>query len=239
MNLVKSLIDKILGTNTLYYPGCFTKTMLGDIQAKYENILQKHNIDYITLDSQEFCCGSPLIRWGHEVKFQEIKQKNIEIFNKYAVSIIIVICPACYSMFQDDYELDKHNIQVQHMTQFLDEKLDDIDIDISQPITYHDPCHLWRLGNIYDEPRNVLAKSGYDVQELDENREESICCGWGGGMMNNNPELANQIAQNLLEQADDMCDLTTPCPMCYYQIKNNIWDKDIKVREFAELLDDE
>jgi hypothetical protein len=41
MSFLKSFLDKILGSNTLYYPGCLTKALLPEIQKNYEDILNE------------------------------------------------------------------------------------------------------------------------------------------------------------------------------------------------------
>ena len=46
--------------------------------------------------------------------------------------------------------------------------------DILKEITYHDPCHLGRLSGVYEEPREILNKCGYKVNELSKNRENLI-----------------------------------------------------------------
>ena len=62
-----------------------------------------------------------------------------------------------------------------------------------------------------------------------------MCCGGGGGLVNNNPELAKKIAENVLSEIKDGDTLTSPCPMCFYQFKNNA-DNRIDVKEMSEIL---
>ena len=78
MSFLKSVLDKILGSNTLYYPWCLTKIMLPDIEKNYETILHELGIDFIKLSDKEYCCWSPVLRAWMRSAYENIKAKNIE-----------------------------------------------------------------------------------------------------------------------------------------------------------------
>jgi Fe-S oxidoreductase len=52
-------------------------------------------------------------------------------------------------------------------------------------ITLHDPCNLGRNGGVFDEPRQVLKRIVPDFIEMTPNRQNSICCGGGSGLVAN------------------------------------------------------
>jgi Fe-S oxidoreductase len=52
-------------------------------------------------------------------------------------------------------------------------------------ITLHDPCNLGRNGGVFDEPRKVLKAIAPDFLEMTPNRQNSICCGGGSGLVAN------------------------------------------------------
>jgi len=235
MNFVSSILNKIKNRTILYYPGCLTKSVLPEIQKNYEEILNNLGIDFIMLKDEEYCCGSPVLRAGLKKDYEEIKEKNIEIFKNHSIGLIITNCPACYNMLKFQYKLEDYGIKVEHITQTLkryEKKLKNLNKNIS--ITYHDPCHLGRLSDVYNEPREILKDLGYNIKELPSNREKSMCCGGGGGLINNNPELSKKIAEGVLNEAEKDSCMTSPCPMCYYQFKQN--SKDINIKEFSEII---
>lgn len=52
-------------------------------------------------------------------------------------------------------------------------------------ITLHDPCNLGRNGGVFDEPRSVLSRIAPNFVEMTPNRQNSICCGGGSGLVAN------------------------------------------------------
>ena len=65
-------------------------------------------------------------------------------------------------------------------------------------------------------------------------RENSICCGAGGGVKSAYPEIAQEMAENRISQAKDTNStiLITTCPFCKLNLKN----EDIEVLDLTEFL---
>ena len=69
-------------------------------------------------------------------------------------------------------------------------------------MTYHDPCDLGRTFKIFEEPRNILKNiPGLEYVEMARNRLQARCCGGGGGVQANNPEIAVEIAAERVRDA--------------------------------------
>ncbi|NOY56068.1 MAG: (Fe-S)-binding protein [Actinobacteria bacterium] len=224
-------MEKLSGSNTLYYPGCVTRYALPDIQAGYEALLRRAGIDFIMLPGETLCCGSPVKRAGYLDEFEELKAKNLEVFARFSVRKVITNCPGCYHTLAHDYGLDAI-----HVSQALAELRPDEQSEDGTgtgDLTYHDPCHLGRWSGIYEEPRRLLAAAGWSVTELPDNREQSLCCGAGGGLKSNFPELADAIACQRLDMVNNGR-LCTACPLCYAHFKQNA--DGVEVLEFSEAL---
>lgn len=224
------ILDKLLSKNVLYYPGCLTKFVLKDIKRNYMRILTDLGLDYIQLKSDEFCCGSPVLSAGYKKDFENLIDKNHRIFRERAVSKIITSCPACYSIFLENY-----NIKVEHITETIWNNIQKLKLKDykEESVTYHDPCHLGRHSNIYDEPRFILEALNFKVVELKSNKINSLCCGAGGGLKANAPKLSAKIAKDLLSNVKTR-KLITACPMCYANLKDN--DQGITVLELSQVI---
>ncbi len=237
------LLDKFLGGNVLYYPGCLTKFVAKDIADNYRKILRKIGIDFIELKEKEVCCGSPALNAGFIETAKDLARKNFKVFKEHRVKKIITPCPACFKTLSRDYPtlVGNWNIEVEHITQTIFKALKEGKLKfgrkVKEIVTYHDPCYLGRHSGIYEEPRKILESMGYKVEEMKFSRNNASCCGGGAGVQSNYPELANRIAKERIDQAIETRAkiLVTTCPLCYLHLKRNSEDK-IKVVEISESL---
>lgn len=226
--MFKKLLERLKFGNTLYYPGCLTHYALPKIEKNYEKLLRMLGVDFIFLP--EFnCCGSPVLHAGYRADFVRLKEKNFAFFKRYGVAKIITNCPACFEI------LSGYGLDVEHITQTVWKGVQKLKIKHKGEITYHDPCHLGRHSGVYNEPRKILKATGFDLVELPNCKESSMCCGGGAGFRTNYPELAAKIARNVLKCVRTK-KLITPCPLCYVQFKENAKGTGIEVLEFSEVL---
>jgi len=239
------IFEKILGGNTLYYPGCLTKFVAKDLKGKYEKILRKIGIDFIELSELEKCCGSPALKAGYLEDFKKVAEENFKIFKEHSIKKIITNCPACAMTFKIEYPKvlgKKWDIEVEHISQTITRKIGNWKLKIGNSnrgtVSYHDPCHLGRGLGICEEPREIIKKLGYEISEMELSRTESFCCGAGGGVKSNESGLANKIGKDRIEQAKKTGAkiLCTNCPLCYLHLKENA--KEIEVKELIELFED-
>jgi len=234
------ILSWIAGKNTLYYPGCLTRFALVEHLEKYKRILDLLGIDFI-MNKEDRCCGSPVLNAGYEKDARELALKTFQELGKKGIGKIIVNCPACFKTFNQEYKnlVPEWNIPAEHVTitmlNRLKQKPGLIKRKVHEKIIYHDPCHLGRYSKVYEEPRKVLKLLGYEIAELPLNRENSMCCGGGGGLKANNSKLANQIALKILNYAKKLGvkKIVSTCPMCFSQFKENF---DIEVLEFSDIV---
>ncbi len=230
--------------NTLYYPGCLTKFVLKDCKKNYEQLLEKMGINFIELGDLENCCGSPVLNAGYEKDFKDLIKKNYEVFKAHSINRIITNCPACFYTLNKVYPkyYPKWDIKIEYFTEVMLDAVKKGKIKFKKNngkkrITYHDPCHLGRYSGIYDSPRKLLEIAGYEIIEIRDNKENSMCCGAGGGVGSNNKELSRKIGKKRIEQALEtkVKVLSTTCPLCSKHLDFSSKNK-INVKEFSELM---
>jgi Fe-S oxidoreductase len=235
----------LLGGNTLYYPGCLTKSVMKNILENYKEIFNLLGIDFIMLPKDEVCCGLPVINAGYKKEAKQLAKKNFELFKKHGINKIITNCPSCYHMFKEEYPkfVAEWDINVEHATQTIFNSLKDSkfnkQISNFENVSYHDSCHLGRYCGIYEEPRKVIKMLGGNILEMRNNRENSVCCGAGAGVRANFPDLAKDAATNRLRDMPVNSDVViSACSLCASNLssgieKNNKLTKSIEFSEFV------
>jgi Fe-S oxidoreductase len=207
----------------LFFPGCYLTydPRMQKVARAIAQILDRAGVDWGILGSKENCCGESIRKTGNEELYKTLAKENIKTFIDSGVKKILVASPHCYHTFKNEYSEFKVSFEVVHISQYLFELINEGKIELKKPyekkVTYHDPCYLGRYNNTYDEPRDVLKKvPGLELAEMADSREESLCCGGGGGRIWMETPKGERFSDLRLEQAVDIgADvLVTSCPYC-------------------------
>jgi Fe-S oxidoreductase len=219
------------------------------ITKAFVKILNKANVDFAVLGTEESCSGDPAKRSGNEFLFQMQAVTNIEVLNAYEVKSIVTACPHCFNTIKNEYPSLGGNYKVLHHTQFLKSLLDDGRLTIEggkfkgKRITFHDPCYLGRANNVYQAPRDLIAKLDAELVEMKNCKKKGLCCGAGGAQMFKEPEKGDKdINVERTEQALDTKPdiIAAGCPFCNTMMTDGVKAKekenDIQVLDVAELI---
>ena len=236
--------------DALYFSCCTPAydTRLGNVARATARILQKAGVGIGTLGSSESCCGESVRKVGNTDVFETLAKNNIKAFQENGVKEIIATSPHCYTTFKEDYPELGGDFKVAHVTQVLDRLIEagriSFAAEVNKKVVYHDPCYLGRHNGIYDEPRNVL-KSIPGLQLSDElnTRENSLCCGGGGGRIwmetVKGERFSDILVAQAVEQGADI--LATACPYCILNFKDSVataeTDVDLEIMDVSELVE--
>jgi heterodisulfide reductase subunit D len=210
----------------LLFTGCTipSNPALGARARKAALILQKAGVDFAVLGKNEPCCGSVQKRVGALDLAYEMMEKNITLLNSLGSSTIVTLCAGCYHTLKNNYQAGETPFKpkIYHFVEFISQLIKKEKLAFIKKktltVTYHDPCHLGRMMRIFDPPREILrALPGIKLVERTAVRENTICCGAGGGMrIFEGGILAEEIGKAALEAAHDAGAeaLVTACPFC-------------------------
>ncbi|HXX36203.1 MAG TPA: (Fe-S)-binding protein [Thermodesulfobacteriota bacterium] len=231
----------------LLYVGCASSydPRVQKVSKALVNIFTKAGIDVGILGNEETCCGNEVRRMGEKGLFEMLVEHNLELFHNYGINQIVTISPHCYNAIKNEYQDNK--IEVKHYTQFLAELVDTGKLTFSHPfekvVTYHDPCYLGRHNSLYDEPRQILKRiPGLALVEMLDYRENSLCCGGGGGRMWVETEKEERFSDLRINQAVDAGAkvLATSCPFCMLNLEDSLLTMDkgdeLEIKDISEIV---
>jgi heterodisulfide reductase subunit D len=231
----------------IYFAGCMAsyEPELQPVAVQSARLLQEAGVDFAILGEDEPCCVSKLRRMGDSA-FREEARKRVDQLTRKGIDTIVVSCAGCYKGLYSDYAgLWPQAPKVVHFSQYLDQLLKEKRLPFkwrtSLLTTYHDPCHLGRHNQVYDQPRRVLRSvPGVEVVEMPRHRAFSSCCGMGGGLKTVNPEIQHKMAAARVHEAESTGAkaIVTPCQTCYLGLLNGSKEacSDMEILHLNELL---
>ena len=221
------------------------------ITKAFVKLLQKAEVSFAVLGTEESCTGDPAKRAGNEFLFQMQAAMNIQVMNGYGVKRIVTTCPHCFNTLKNEYPGLGGDYEVVHHTQFLRDLLKEGKIQVAggtfrgKRITYHDPCYLGRANGIYEAPRELIGKIDAELVEMKSCKQRGLCCGAGGAQMfkeaeKGDKEVNIERTEQAIETAPEV--IAAACPFCNTMMSDGVKNKEkensIRVLDIAELLAD-
>jgi len=237
------------GMDILYFVGCYFSydPRMKKVAVATANILNGAGVDFGILGTKESCCGESIRKTGAEEIFKTLARENIKTFIDHGVKRILVSSPHCYDTFKNEYPELMVHFEVVHISQYLLELLDQGRLELTgeycRKVTYHDPCYLGRHNGLYDEPRAVLNRiPGLELVEMTDRREDSLCCGGGGGRIwmdtPKDERFSNLRVQQAKEVGADV--LATSCPYCITNFEESAltleYEEILEIKDITEIV---
>ncbi|MDX1653482.1 MAG: (Fe-S)-binding protein [Brumimicrobium sp.] len=213
-------------------------------------ILNKCNVKFAVLGTEESCSGDPAKRAGNEFLFQMQAMMNIQVLNGYEIKKIVTGCPHCFNTIKNEYPGLGGNYEVVHHTQLIQSLIEEGKLKVEggdtfkgKKITFHDPCYLGRGNDVYEAPRQMLQNLDAELAEMKRCRSKGLCCGAGGAQMFKEAEKGNKEVN--VERTEEALGLkpdiiATGCPFCNTMmtdgVKNKNKEESTQVMDVAELI---
>jgi Fe-S oxidoreductase len=225
-------------SDTVYFAGClpYYEVLFADLGAEGAEIargavrvLNGLGIEPMVL-ADERCCGHDLLWEGEVDTFRRLAALNTELLQASGAKRVVTTCAECARTLRTDYQL---GMEVLHLSELVAQS-------DWQPagagrgaVTYQDPCRLGRHLGIYEDPREVLARLGYELVEMPNNRGRAMCCGTSA--WTHCGATAKEIQVDRLEEAKatGADRLVTACAKC--QIHFRCAQDDPRVAESARI----
>jgi Fe-S oxidoreductase len=226
-------------TDVIYHAGCRTAgdRSMWSIARSTVALLHKAGIDVGIAGEQEPCCGGRAYSMGYKADFCNQAKNNMKLIRKSGAKTMVTSCAECYYAFKvlyDKFGL-KGDLEVLHTSEYIARLMHEGKLEprkkVDLKVTYHDPCHLGRLGEpyihwqgkqvpgqirifdppkefrrgtygVYGPPRDILSSiPGIKLVEMERTKEYAWCCGAGGGVAESNPGFARWTAEERIKEA--------------------------------------
>lgn len=115
-------------------------------------LLQNSGVDVGILGSDEACCAGRAYELGYEGELNKFAEHHRDTFRTVGAKVLVTACADCYGTFKVLYDKigKKPGLEVFHITQYLERLIEEGRLrpkkSLDLKVTYHDPCHLGRLG---------------------------------------------------------------------------------------------
>jgi len=234
----------------LLFTGCqyALEPTVQDTLKTIARVLRAGGVDFGTLGVEERCCGGIQLLMGERGMFEQLARDNIKKFNELGIKAVVTPCAHCYNTFVNEYvEVGELNFEVIHTVHIFNRLIEEGKLNLGalpgEVVTYHDPCDLGRKNGEYDVPRKLLGSiNGVELREMERIKDQTWCCGGGGGLLEAFPDQAAWVAQERVREAMSTTGaetLVTACPWCEYSLKSaaGAGESAIKISDIAEIIE--
>jgi len=237
--------------DVLWFVGDFASydPRVQEVTRKVAQLLHEAKVDFGVLYDGEQNSGNDVRRAGEEGLFETLAQNNIEALSRCSFKRIMTTDPHSLNALAQEYPPMGGRYSVVHYSQFLLELVDAGRLAIKPSgfgvVTYHDPCYLGRYNGGFEAPRSLIARAGYTLREMGRCRENSFCCGAGGGRIwMDDSGMKERPSENRIKEAlalGDVRSFVVSCPkdkvMYSAAVQALGVQKDLAVVDLAELLE--
>lgn len=218
------------------------------VTMAFARILHAAGIDFGILYEDEQTAGNDVRRVGEEGLFQALAEANIELLDSCEFTSIVTTDPHTYNTIRNEYPDFGGTYRIEHASALLERLIREgtlpTPVNLDYRVTYHDPCHLGRINDGSEPPRQVLGRLGVDLVELRRSRDNSFCCGAGGGRiwLADPVEMKKPAELRAAEAAEieGLQVLVVNCPKCLNMMEDGVKgtgnEGKFRVMELIELV---
>jgi len=224
-----------------FFLGCAQNLLFAEESKATVRVLARNGCTVITPREVQ-CCGMPARGYGRLDLVRAQAKDNIATFEKADVDVVITDCATCGSTLKDYKALlqeeaewapraDAFSARIRDVSEFLTEiPLEEPKGELKARVTYHDPCHLRRGQQIWQQPRALLSMiDGLDFVELPE---ADWCCGSAGSQLITHYETSTKVMDRKLDNlvSTGAQVIASGCPGCQMQLLTGVQRRHLDIR---------
>ena len=220
------------------------------VTRAFAKLMNAAGVDFGLLFEGEMNAGNDVRRVGEEGLYEFLATSNIQSLSDCDFNSIVTTDPHSYNTIRNEYPDFGGSYEIQHYSTVVKKLLEEGKLKLKKKldyrVTFHDPCHLGRFNKGYDAPRDIIKMLGCELVEMGRNRDNSFCCGAGGGRIwIPDPVGTVKPSQNRMSEAGTIEGLqvfVVSCPkdltMFEDALKTSGYEGKFIVRELIELIDE-
>ncbi|MGJ3522715.1 L-lactate dehydrogenase (quinone) large subunit LdhH [Nitratidesulfovibrio sp. D1] len=233
------------------FSGCVQDFVYPEQMKAAVKVLASRGVD-MEFPMDQSCCGLPVQMMAERQATIDVARQNVMAFDAARYDYILTLCASCASHLKEGYpkilagqpdmtsKVKLFASKVIDFSSFVHDVLGMTADDFKgkgEKVAYHASCHLCRGLGVVEQPRALIASSG---SEYCQAQEEAVCCGFGGTFSVKFPELSKELLDKKLNNAEatGATRMVADCPGCIMQIRGGAEKRGsrMKVGHIAELL---
>jgi glycolate dehydrogenase iron-sulfur subunit len=183
--------------------GCINPVLAPSINEAAIRLLNRNGIEVVVADG-EGCCGSLVHHMGREAQALAQARNNIDAWTRAGPDLdaILITVSGCGTtikdygfMLRNDPAYASKAAHISALAKDITEYLAALDLQAGEPprrltVAYHSACSLQHGQKIVREPKELLSKFGFAVEDVPEGH---LCCGSAGTYNILQPDLAEKL----------------------------------------------
>ena len=220
------------------------------VTRAFARLMHEAGVDFGLLFEGELNAGNDVRRVGEEGLYEFLATSNIQSLADCEFNSIVTTDPHSYNTIRNEYPDFGGSFEIQHYSTVVKQLIEQGKLKLKKKldykVTFHDPCHLGRFNKGYDAPRDIIKMLGCDLVEMGRNRDNSFCCGAGGGRIwipdpvGIEKPSANRMREATVIDGLDVFVVSCPKDLTMFEdaLKTSGYEGKFVVRELIELIDE-
>ncbi|MGD8353667.1 MAG: heterodisulfide reductase-related iron-sulfur binding cluster, partial [Pseudomonadota bacterium] len=207
-------------TTTVFWPGCSLAGTSPEATLAGQELLAFALGEEVGLVLD--CCFDPLFQMGDTGPVNEACDNIRERLARAGIREVIVGCINCKKVFERHME----DVSVRHFVEVL--SVDSLASLPGEDLYLHHPCPAYHVEGIAEKISSIIGHPAVD--DVDEQMIPA-CCGYGGSINNQDPELSEKFTERVTMAAYG-ASIVTSCMGC----KNRFLGRGTNTYHLLELL---